>query len=157
MVKTIQQLQKVQTTNDGSFTSIEGWHTMWLGMPNTTLSVELQNLQESIVSQSKLISIEEIFQDINRRMLETSYTVNLGQKLKMALELKRYLWQKMKLDKPHIVAKLVTQKTIPFVVPKVAIVVMAIDNHMVVIQVWIGKNTIEDVLLDGRSRVNINT
>ncbi len=77
-------------------------------MPNTTLSVELQNLQESIVSQSKLISIEEIFQDINRRMLETSYTVNLGQKLKMALELKRYLWQKMKLDKPHIVAKLVT-------------------------------------------------
>jgi hypothetical protein len=28
MVKTIQHLQKVQATNEGSFTSIEGWNTM---------------------------------------------------------------------------------------------------------------------------------
>jgi hypothetical protein len=32
---------------------------------------------------------------------------------------------------------------------------IVIENHMVVIQVQIGKNTIDDVLLDGGSRVNI--
>ncbi len=35
--------------------------------------------------------------------------------------------------------------------------VVAIYNHMVVIQVQIGKNIIEDVLLDGGSGVNIIT
>jgi hypothetical protein len=34
-------------------------------------------------------------------------------------------------------------------------VVVAIDNHMVIIQLHIGKNIIEDVLLDGSSTVNI--
>ncbi len=38
-------------------------------------------------------------------------------------------------------------------VPKVRTIVIVIDNHMVVIQVQIGKNTIEDVSLDGGSRV----
>jgi hypothetical protein len=42
MVKTIQQLQKVQATSEGSFTSIEGWNTMWLGMPNTIPFIEPQ-------------------------------------------------------------------------------------------------------------------
>jgi hypothetical protein len=37
------------------------------------------------------------------------------------------------------------------------IVAIAIDNHMAIIQVQIGKNTIEDVLLDGGSRINIIT
>jgi hypothetical protein len=32
-------------------------------------------------------------------MLKTSYILNLGQLLKIALELKRYLWQKLKLEK----------------------------------------------------------
>jgi hypothetical protein len=50
-------------------------------------------------SQEKLITIEENFIDIGKRMLETSYTLNLGQLLKIALESKRYLWQKLKLEK----------------------------------------------------------
>jgi hypothetical protein len=62
--------------------------------------LSFKNPQESIVSQSKLISIEEIFQDISRQMLETNYTLNLGQLLKIIFELKRYLWQKMKPNKP---------------------------------------------------------
>jgi hypothetical protein len=32
--------------------------------------------------------------------------------------------------------------------------IVAIDNHMAIIQVEIGKNTIKDVFLDGGSRVN---
>jgi len=40
---------------------------------------------------SKQVYAEKIFQDINKQMLET-YTLNLGQLLKIALELKKYLW-----------------------------------------------------------------
>jgi hypothetical protein len=43
-------------------------------------------------SQGKLIIVEEIFLDIGKQILETSYTLNLGQLLKIAPELKRYLW-----------------------------------------------------------------
>jgi hypothetical protein len=42
-------------------------------------------------------------------------------------------------------------------VPKVGTIIVAIDNHMTNIQVQIGKNTIEDVLLDGGSRINFIT
>jgi hypothetical protein len=41
---------------------------------------------------SKQVYAEEIFQDISKQMLETSYTLNLEQLLKIALELKKYLW-----------------------------------------------------------------
>jgi hypothetical protein len=36
----------------------------------------------------KLITIEEIFLDIGKQMLETKYTLNLGQLLKIVLELR---------------------------------------------------------------------
>jgi len=50
-------------------------------------------------------TMEEIFQYINMHMLETKCTLNLGQLLKMALDLKWYLWQKMKLIKNTRVSK----------------------------------------------------
>ncbi|CAM6041663.1 unnamed protein product, partial [Sphagnum compactum] len=56
-------------------------------------------------SQGKLIIVEEIFLDISKHMLETSYTLNLGQLLKIAPELKRYLWQKLKQEETHNVNK----------------------------------------------------
>jgi hypothetical protein len=59
-------------------------------MPTTTL-VEAQKSREVVNSQEKLIIIKEIFLDIGKQMLETSYTLNLGQLLKIALELKRHL------------------------------------------------------------------
>jgi hypothetical protein len=40
---------------------------------------------------SKQVYAKEIFQDISKKMLETSYTLNLGQLFKIALELKKYL------------------------------------------------------------------
>jgi hypothetical protein len=49
-------------------------------------------------SQDKLIIIEEIFWDISKQMLKTSYTLSLGQLFKMAPQLKRYLWKKLKLE-----------------------------------------------------------
>jgi hypothetical protein len=53
--------------------------------------VKSQKYQEVMNSQRKLITIEEIFLDISKQMLETSYTLNLGHLFKIALELKRYL------------------------------------------------------------------
>jgi hypothetical protein len=40
MVNTIQQLQKAQTTSEGSFASMEGWNTTWSSMPDKTPSLE---------------------------------------------------------------------------------------------------------------------
>ncbi len=39
--------------------------------------------------------------------------------------------------------------------PNLIIALVAIDPHMVVIQVQVGKNMVEDVILDGGSSVNI--
>ncbi len=72
----IQNIQKTQTQIEGPSTSMEGWNTTWLGMPNT----------------EKLIIIEEIFLDIGKQMLKTIYTLNLGQLFKKAPKFKRYIW-----------------------------------------------------------------
>jgi hypothetical protein len=52
-------------------------------------------------------------------------------------------------------SRVTTKKQVNSSIPKVGIAVIAIDNHMAIIQVQIGKNTINDMLLDGGSRVNI--
>ncbi len=88
-------------------------------------------------------------------MLETSYTLNLGQLLKITPKLKIYLWQKLKPKKTQNLSRTTTEKQVGFSIPKVGTTIVVIDNHMVVIQVQIGKNTIEDVLLDGGSKINI--
>ncbi len=36
--------------------------------------------------------MEETFQDINKPMLETSYTLNLRQLIKIVPNMKKYLW-----------------------------------------------------------------
>jgi hypothetical protein len=43
-------------------------------------------------------------------------------------------------------------KTTTFVVHDINTTIVAIDNHMVVIQIQIGRNTIDDVLLDRGSK-----
>jgi hypothetical protein len=53
---------------------------------------------ELIVSQSlfanpnnRVMFMEQIFQDISKQMLETTYTLKLGQLLKITLDLKKYM------------------------------------------------------------------
>jgi hypothetical protein len=48
-----------------------------------------------------------------------------------------------------------TNKTIPFVAPKVITTIVAINNHMVIIHIHIRKNIVDDVLLNGGFGVNI--
>jgi len=63
----------------------------------------------------------------------------------------------LKPEKTHNVSKATTNKQVGSSVTKVGTTIIAIDNHVIVIQVQIEKNTIEDVLLDGGSRIHIIT
>jgi hypothetical protein len=47
-------------------------------------------------------------------MLKTSYTLNLGQLFKIALKLKKYLWQKFKKKKTHNLSRVSTNKQVGF-------------------------------------------
>jgi hypothetical protein len=58
-------------------------------MSNTIL-VNVHKFQEVVNSQGKLIKIKEIFLDIGKEMLETSYILTLGKLLKIAPKLERY-------------------------------------------------------------------
>jgi hypothetical protein len=55
--------------------------------------------------------------------------------LKITPELKKYLQQKLKLEKTHNVNKATIVKQVGYLVPKVGTFIIVIDNHMVVIQV----------------------
>ncbi len=74
---------------------MEGWNTTQSSMPNT-IPMETHKYQEVMNSQKKLIIVEEIFLDIGEQMLETNYTLSLGQLLKITPKLKKYLWLKLK-------------------------------------------------------------
>jgi malate synthase len=50
MVETIQQIHKTHTQTKGSSTSMEGWNTTWLGMPNV-IPLKAQKYQEVVISQ----------------------------------------------------------------------------------------------------------
>jgi len=86
-------------------------------------------------SQEKLIMVEEIFLDISKHMLKTSYTLNLEQSLKIAHELKIYFWQNLKLEKTYNLSRATTDKQVGSLVPELGIVAITIDNHMAMIQV----------------------
>jgi hypothetical protein len=86
-----------------------------------------------------------VFDNIIEELLESKQTLTLGQLIKITLDLKQY-----------IVAKLAPRiRTITLSKLNSVIASMAIDPHMVVIQVQVGKNIIKDVLLDGKSGMNI--
>jgi hypothetical protein len=63
----------------------------------------------------------------------------------------------LKLKKIQNVSKTTIHKQVSSLIPKVGTTIVAIDNHITIIQVQIGKNTIEDVFLDGGFGVNIIT
>ncbi len=69
---------------------------------------------EVVHSQGKFITVEEIFLNIGKQMLEISYIWNLGQLLKIVHELKKYLWQKLKPKKTRNVNKVTTKKQVGF-------------------------------------------
>jgi hypothetical protein len=97
--------------------------------------VETQKSKEVVNSQEKFITLEKMLLDIGKQMLKTSYILNLGQLFTIVPKLNRYLWQKLKPEKTHNLSKTTIDKQVGYLVPKVGIVVIVINNHMVVIQV----------------------
>jgi hypothetical protein len=53
----------------------------------------------------------------------------------MAPELKRYVWQKLKLEKIQNVNRTTIEKQVGSLIQEVRTIIVAIDNHMAVIQV----------------------
>ncbi len=86
--------------------------------------------------------LKEIIRDIRKQVLETKYTLNLGQLLEMTLDIKHYILNSI-LSKPAL--------------PKSTVASIVIYHKMVIIQVQVGKNFIEDVHLDGGFGINIIT
>jgi hypothetical protein len=69
------------------------WNTSWAKLPKIEMSTKPivpQNL--STIPNNKDMFMEQIFQDINKQMMETTYTLRLRQLLKIALDLKKYMW-----------------------------------------------------------------
>jgi hypothetical protein len=77
--------------------------------------------------------------------------------LKIALEFKMYLWKKLKPKKTQNLNKTTMNKQVNYSILEVGTTVVVMDNHMIVIQVKIRKNTIEHVLLGGGFGINIVT
>jgi len=69
------------------------WDTSWARLLEVEVSTEPivpQNL--SIIPNNKIMSMEQIFQNINKQMMETTYTLRLGQLLQIAPNLEKYMW-----------------------------------------------------------------
>jgi hypothetical protein len=88
-----------------------------------------------------------VLEDITQQLLENKHTFTLGQLFKIALDMKQYVATKLAPGR-----KIITMSGLNLV-----IALMVIDLHMVMIQVQVGKNMVEDVLLDGGFGVNILT
>jgi hypothetical protein len=82
------------------------WNTSWARLPKSKVSTKPIVSQSLFVNHiNKVMSMEQIFQDINKQMLKTTYTLRLSQLLKITPNLEKYMWQKLKLEKPNIVTK----------------------------------------------------
>jgi hypothetical protein len=109
-------------------------------MPSSSKPLEPTKLQKvHFTFPSKTIYMEEIFHDINRQMLEFNYTLNIRQLIKIVQDLKKYPWQKLKVDRPHINIKSMNENATTFVVLDFSTIIDVIDNHMAIIQIQIVK------------------
>jgi hypothetical protein len=59
--------------------------------------------------------------------------LNLEQLFKISIDFKKYLWQKLKLEKPSSCPKIIQEKLVVPFVSNISTTIVVIDNHMVVI------------------------
>jgi hypothetical protein len=123
----------------------------WVRLPNNSTTIkpgennqiDETNKQPVILEQvTTKKTLKKILMDISKQVLETKYTLNLGQLLRMILDIKCYI------------LNLIPSKPISL---ELVVAYVTIDYQMVVIQVQVGKKFIEGVLLNGVSRINIIT
>jgi hypothetical protein len=81
------------------------------------------------------------------QLLESEHTFTLGELFKITPNLRQY-----------VTAKIAPRRKIVIMPgPNPVIAFVAIDPHMVVIKIQVGKNMVEDILLGGGSNTNIMT
>jgi hypothetical protein len=88
-----------------------------------------------------------MFQEISQQLLNSKHILTLGQLMNLAPDLKQYLVFRMLPS---------GQPTHPQA-PSFDVRLIIINLHMAIILVHVGKNIVEDVLLDGGLGVNIIT
>jgi hypothetical protein len=76
-------------------------------------------------------------EEISQLLLESKHTFTLGQLFKIALNFKQYVTTKLSFRR-----KIITAIKLNSVIAS-----MVINPHMVLIQVQVGKNIIEDILM----------
>jgi uncharacterized ubiquitin-like protein YukD len=77
------------------------------------------------------MSMEKIFQDISKHMLKTTYNLKLNQLLKITLDFKKYMWQKLKLEKPNITTRVISTLNVTTMIKtrfEVDIATIKVDN-----------------------------
>ncbi len=82
---------------------------------------------------------QDMLQEINQQLLSNEHTLTLGQVMHLAPNLKQYVDSRV-----FPSSELTHPQASPFDVG-----LIAINYHMVVIPMHVGKNIMEDVLLDG--------
>jgi hypothetical protein len=102
MVKTIQKMKTTTSPMGAPQTTMGEWNNSWARMPNiVTIPTKTSKPQEvPFVPYNGGYLFKNIFQDINKQMLEISYTLNFGKLLKVAPNIKNYLWYKLFTNKP---------------------------------------------------------
>ncbi len=89
-IHTIRELQGSDLTSQ-TFVNLNGpLHSNWVGLSKfvnqLAISKQPTQLTPQIISLEKIL--EEILKDINIQVLETKYVINLGQLLKIVLDIK---------------------------------------------------------------------
>jgi hypothetical protein len=79
-----------------------------------------------------------VLEEISQQLLESKHTFTLGQLFKILPNLKLYVAAKIILGRKNIIV----------IKPNPIITLVAIDLHMIMIHVQVGKNIVKDVLLD---------
>jgi hypothetical protein len=69
-------------------------------------------------------------------MLEITYTLRLGQLVKITPNLMKYMWQKIKPEKPNITTKVMSKPSVTIMIKthsEIDTATIEVDNQMVVI------------------------
>ncbi len=64
-------------------------------------------------------------------MLKTTYALRLGQSMKIAPDLKKYMWQKLNLEKLNIITKQISKPSVAIMVEthvELDITIIKVDN-----------------------------
>lgn len=86
-----------------------------------------------------------ILPNIGQQLLDNKHSLTMGEILQLVLNLKQCVLACLNpFPKPNHLLK-----------PKIIVVLVTINLHMVIILVHLGKNLVEDVLFEGGSKINV--